>query len=332
MANPFVNELEIGTIVEGGVFLLAEWSLDTTKAGAPYLKAVLADKTGRIEARYWDVTEEVTSQLETGSGVRIDGSVEEYPPGSGKRQLRIDQLLPVAISDFGDFLPTAKRDLAEMRAELEQLLGGIQNPHLSALLQHMFSDEEFAATFTRAPAAMMYHHACIGGLLEHSLAVVRLCSFLSDEHPELDRDLLVTAALLHDVGKMTAYTAGPSLDFTDEGRLIDHLAAGVLIAQRAIDALEGFPEDLRNRLLHAILAHHGRPELGSPIVPKTLEAVALHHADWLDGSVRGFLDHVDREPISGGDWTRYSKMLETQLYRPSVQPLEQESDEEEIPF
>jgi len=162
--------------------------------------------------------------------------------------------------------------------------------------------------------------------------VVRLCSFLCVEHPEIDRDVLITAAILHDVGKTRAYTAGPILDFTDEGKLIDHLVEGALIVQRAIDSIEGFPKDLRNRLLHAILAHHGALERGSPVVPKTLEALALHHADWLDGSIRGFLDIVETEPISEAEWTQYSKMFKTELYRGAVERPEEVDAEEELPF
>jgi len=332
MAKLFVKDLKIGMTIEGEVFLLAESSLGETRAGSPYLRATLADKTGRIEARYWDVPADVVADLKVGYGVRIDGVVEEYPLGSGRRQVRIDHLEPVEILDLEDFLPRTKRDLAEMQGELRELCEGIENPYLSQLLDHIFSDQEFATTFSKAPAAKMYHHAYIGGLLEHSLAVVRLCSFLADEHQEIDRDLLLTAAILHDVGKTRAYTAGPILDFTDEGKLIDHLVEGALMVQGAVDSIEGFPQDLRNRLLHAVLAHHGALERGSPVVPKTLEALALHHADWLDGSIRGFLDVVESEPISEAEWTRYSKMLKTELYRGPIEAPQEVNLEDEIPF
>jgi len=332
MTRLFIKDLEIGMDIAGDVFLLAESSLDQTKAGSPYLKATLADRTGHIEARYWDVPAAIADQLVTGSGVWIHGVVEEYPRGSGQRQVRIERLAPVEILDLEDFLPVAKRDLAEMRRELRQLCQDIENPHLSRLLDRIFSDQEFDATFSKAPAAKMYHHACIGGLLEHTLAVVRLCSFVAGEHPEIDRDLLLTAAILHDVGKAKSYTALPTLDFTDEGRLIDHVVEGALMVQSAIDGLEGFPRELRNRLLHAILAHHGALERGSPVVPKTLEALALHHSDWLDGDTRGFLDAVESEPPSESGWTGYSKMFGTQLYPGSVEPPEEPEEEEDIPF
>lgn len=191
--------------------------------------------------------------------MRIDGIVEEYPLGSGQRQVRIDYLEPVEILDLEDFLPGTKRDLAEMQHELQQVCRSIENPYLFRLLDDIFSDPEVANTFSKAPAAKMYHHAYIGGLLEHSLTVVRLCSFLCDEHPEIDRNLLLTAAIFHDVGKTRAYTTGPLLDFTDEGKLIDHLVEGALIVQRAIDSIEDFPIDLRNRL------HHGQDVLRGDI-------------------------------------------------------------------
>ena len=329
MTKLFVKDLEIGMHIASEVFLLAESSVAETKTGSPYLKATLADRTGRLEARYWDLPTGIAHQLKVGTGIRIDGIVEEWPEGSGERQVRIERLVPVEIVHFEDFLATAKRDPEEMRAELRRVRESVENPYLSRLLDHMFSDEGFDAAFSKAPAAKLYHHACFGGLLEHTLSVVRLCSFVADEHPEIDRHLLVTAAILHDVGKTTAYTAGPVLDLTNEGRLIDHVVEGALMVQTAIDSIEGFPQGLRNLLLHAILAHHGALERGSPVVPKTLEAVALHHADWLDGSVRGFLDALESEPVSEDGWTGFARMFGTQLYTGSAEPAE---DEDEIPF
>jgi len=329
MARVPIKDLEIGRTISGQVYLLAESRVDKTRKGDPYLRATLADSTGRIEARSWNLTPELMEQLEVGSGVRIYGTVEEYPAGS--RQVRIERLQPVQILDFADFLPQAKRDQEEMRQELQQVRATIEDPYLSELLERMFSDEEFETTFSKAPAAKKYHHACIGGLLEHTLAVVRLCSFVADQHPEIDRDLLLTAAILHDVGKATSYTLGPILDLTDEGRLIDHVAQGALVVQTAIDGVEDFPQGLRNRLQHAILAHHGALERGSPVAPKTLEALALHHADWTDGDIRGFLDIVESEPISEDGWTGFARMFGTRLYA-GLREQSEDASEEEIPF
>jgi 3'-5' exoribonuclease len=330
MARVPIKDLEIRSTISGQVYLLAESRVDKTKKGDPYLRATLADSTGRIAARSWNLTPEMMDQLRVGSGVRIYGTVEEYPAGS--RQIRIERLQPVEIQDFSPFLPQSKRDREEMRQELQQVLVQIKHPYLSRLLDRLFGDEEFETTFSKAPAAKRYHHACIGGLLEHTLAVVRLCSFVAHEHPEIDRDLLLTAAILHDVGKATSYTQGPVLDRTDEGRLIDHVAQGALVVQTAIDGVEGFPQDLRNRLLHAILAHHGALERGSPVSPQTLEALALHHADWMNGDVRGFLDHVESEPPSADGWTGFSSMFGTRLYPGPAEPGEGDEEAEQLTF
>ena len=326
MARIPIKDLEIGRTISGQVYLLAESRVDRTRKGDPYLRATLADSTGRIEARSWNLTPEQMEQLEAGSGVRIYGTVEEYPAGS--RQVRIERLQPVQIKDFSPFLPQSKRDREEMRQELLQVRATIRNPYLSRLLDRLFDDEQFETTFSKAPAAKRYHHACIGGLLEHTLAVVKLCSFVAGQHPEIDRDLLLTAAILHDVGKATSYTQGPVLDRTDEGRLIDHVAQGALVVQTAIDGVEGFPQDLRNRLIHAILAHHGALERGSPVAPQTLEALALHHADWMDGDVRGFLDHVESEPPSADGWTGFSTMFGTRLYPGRAESREEDEEAE----
>jgi len=330
MARVSIKDLEIGRTISGQVYLLAESRVDKTRKGDPYLRATLADSTGRIAARFWDLTTELIDQLEVGSGLRVYGTVEEYPAGS--RQIRIERLQPVEIQDFSPFLPQAKRDREEMRQELLQVRATIHEPYLSRLLEHLFGDEKFETTFSKAPAAKRYHHACIGGLLEHTLAVVRLCSFVAKEHPEIDRDLLLTAAILHDVGKATSYTQGPVLDRTDEGRLIDHVAQGALVVQTAIDGVEGFPQDLRNRLIHAILAHHGALERGSPVAPQTLEALALHHADWMDGDVRGFLDHVQSEPPSADGWTGFSSMFGTRLYGGPAESPEEDEEAEQLAF
>jgi len=327
-----VRDLRDGTRLRGEVFVLLEKQLAQTKEGSLYLKAVLGDRTGRVEARYWDMPTQLYSSLEVGTGVQVDGTLTSYPPESGELQIHIDRITPAALEDLQEFLPRAKRPLADMVEELDELLREITDPHLSALLDVLLSEQSFRDIFLKAPAAKMYHHACIGGLLEHSLAVTNLCRHLCDRHPELNRDLLVTAALLHDVGKAFAYESTAGFNFTDEGRLVGHVVQGTLIVSEAIAKVKGFPSGLRVALLHAILAHHGALERGSPVTPKTLEAIGLHHADWLDGDLRGFMDHVETEPVTESEWTRYSRMFRTELYRGFVAREEDGVPEEEIPF
>lgn len=330
--NLFVRDLRDGTKLRGEVFALLEKQLAQTKDGSLYLKAVLGDRTGRVEARYWDVPTQLYSSLEAGTGVEVDGIVTMYPPESGELQIHIDRITLITLEDLQEFLPHAKRPLADMVEELDRLLQEVTDPHLSALLDILLSEQSSREIFFKAPAAKMYHHACIGGLLEHSLAVTNLCRYLCGRHPELNRNLLLTAALLHDVGKAFAYESTPGFNLTYEGRLVGHVVQGALIVNQAVARVEGFPSGLRVALLHAVLAHHCALERGSPVTPKTLEALALHHADWLDGDLRGFMDHVETEPVTESEWTRYSRMFRTELYRGFLAREEDEVAEEEIPL
>ncbi len=328
----FVRHLRDGTRLQGEVFVLLEKQLAQTREGSLYLKAVLGDRSGRVEARYWDVPTQLYSSLEVGTGVQVDGPVTMYPPESGELQIHIDKITPIALKDLQEFLPHAKRPLTDMAEELDQVVRDITDPHLSALLDVLFSEPSFRDIFFKAPAAKMYHHACIGGLLEHSLAVTNLCRYLCDRHPELNRDLLLSSALLHDVGKAFAYESTPGFNLTDEGRLVGHVVQGAIIVNEAVATVKGFPSGLGVALLHAVVAHHGAHERGSPVTPKTLEAIALHHADWLDGDLRGFMDHVETEPVTESEWTRYSRMFRTELHRGFFAREEDEVSEEEIPF
>jgi 3'-5' exoribonuclease len=199
--------------------------------------------------------------------------------------------------------------------ELQRLISSIKNPHLKALLKEILGTPEAQVEFFQAPAAKLYHHACVGGLLEHSLDIARQVHVVARRYPELDRDLVVTVALLHDIGKIESYERkGGMFDFTDVGRLLGHIYVGSARADRAISRIEGFPEELRLRVIHAILAHHGEMAKGSPVMPRTPEAIALHYADNLDGSLRGWVDHADRQPSKEAVWTSRSGMHDVELY------------------
>jgi 3'-5' exoribonuclease len=201
-----------------------------------------------------------------------------------------------------------------MVSELQRLISSIKDEYLRQLLKEVLGDPAFQERFFKAAAAKTYHHACVGGLLEHSLDVARQMVFVSKRYPELDRDLAATVALLHDVGKVDSYVLQGSFDLTDQGKLLGHIYIGAALVGRAIECIDGFPQELRMRVLHAILSHHGELAKGSPVTPRTPEAIALHHADTLDASVRGWVDHVDREPPNGEPWTSWSNMYDRELY------------------
>jgi 3'-5' exoribonuclease len=246
-----------------------------------------------------------------GQGVEVTGTVGEY---RGHPQLNVDRIDPAQITDVARFQPVATRPLDEMRAEFDGIRDSIENLDLDLLLTALFDDPDAYERFTTAPAAKRNHHACVGGLLEHTLAVTRYVLTACRMVTEIHRDLAVTAALLHDLGKVDSYDP-VSFDLTEQGRLWSHLYMGASRVEHVIDTLPGFDPELRKRLVHAILAHHGRLEHGSPVLPMTLEAILVQNADHLDSDVRGALDHLERTRGGGETFTEPSFMHDTRLYR-----------------
>jgi 3'-5' exoribonuclease len=307
-----VEELRVGERLHKAPFLLAAVDGATDRNGEKYLRLTLRDRTGDIEARYWRVPAGVADQLSAGGGVAVDGQVTEY---RGSLQVNVAHAFPCELEELGDYLPVARRSGQEMAAQLAQLRSEIQNAHLRGLLAEILDHPDFGGQFCLAPAAKTYHHACVGGLLEHSLDVAEQVSLTARRYPEkLDHDLAVTVALLHDVGKVDSYDLQGLFELTDVGKLLGHIYLGAARVERAIERIEGFPGELHLRVLHAILSHHGDLAKGSPVIPRTPEAVALHHADSLDGSLRGWVDHVDREASVDATWTPWSNMHGGELY------------------
>jgi 3'-5' exoribonuclease len=306
-----VSELRAGTALEKAPFLLAELQEATDRNGDAYLKMVLRDRSGDIQARYWRVPPEVTERLSVGSGIAVTGHVTEY---RGSAQVNVGAAFPYELDDMVDYMPVARRSEEEMVGELQRLISSIKEPSLRELLRQILGDVTFQKRFFRATAAKTFHHACVGGLLEHTLDVARQVVFVSQRYAEVDRDLAVTAAVLHDVGKVESYALTGDFDLTDEGKLLGHVYMSAALTDQAISHIEGFPKELRLRLLHAILASHGQPEKGSPVIPRTPEAIVLHYADESDAILRGWVDHVNRDAPSGVSWTSWSKMHDGELY------------------
>ena len=306
-----VHDLKPGTRVRDAVYLLAEKQVRMAKNGSQFLSARLRDATGEIEARFWDLPPGVADTLEAGQGVRISGEVTAF---QGRPQLRLDAIAPHVIQ-ARDFFPSSTLPLPALQARLEELVRSVADHWLRSLLERVLLEPDFLPRFVEAPAAREYHHAWLGGLVEHTLGVAALADAVAPLYPGVPRDLVVAGALLHDVGKVEAYEWEAAFRRSDEGRLLDHIYLGARRVERAIEELPGFPPELRYRILHAILSHHGSMEAGSPVLPQTLEAVALHLLDMLDADVRGFLDHVERHGTPGVAWTEYSKMFNVQLYQ-----------------
>jgi 3'-5' exoribonuclease len=309
----FVNRIKEGQAVEE-VFLVKDMSRAETRSGKPYLMLTLMDRTGEIGARLWENADAFLAICEPGSLVQVTGQGQAY---RGTLQLKIDNVLPVdkKEADMELFLHAAKTDIDEMAREITAMAHNVQDSFYRKLLLTFFRDSSFFVAFQHAPAAKAMHHAYLGGLLEHTLAVAKLAGLIADCYPALDRDLLMTGALLHDIGKTRelAFDAFP-FEYTVRGRLVGHLVIGIEMIQEKTKTIPGFPEEMATRLQHLILSHHGRYEFGSPALPMISEAFVLNFLDDLDAKLN-FMNRLEEQaPGPGYQWTDFQRTLERFLY------------------
>jgi 3'-5' exoribonuclease len=298
-----------------------------TRSGKPYIMVTLMDRTGEIPGRIWENADAFLDVCEPGNLVHVTGQAQAY---RGVLQLKIDNVLQTDKNnaDMGLFLQGSKNDIDKMALEITSLAQSVQEPFCRKLLLKFFSNSPFFTELQQAPAAKSMHHAYLGGLLEHTLAVSQLAILMADFYPALDRDLLLSGALLHDIGKTKelAFASFP-FDYTDRGRLVGHLVIGVEMVQDMINTIEDFPEDLATKLQHLILSHHGRYEFGSPTLPMLSEAFVLNFLDDLDAKLNflGRLEERASEP--GYQWTDFQRTLERFLYVKGRPHAEGESSE-----
>ena len=271
MKKVFIEQVTAGDTVDD-VFVLAEKTLARKRNGENYLNPTLADRTGRIKGVVWDNVEKTVQSVQSGDFVRLSGDVAEY---RGALQLVVKQLerCPPEAVDPADFLPATSRDVEQMFSRLTDLTAAMNDKELKDLFALYWADTQFVERFKKAPAAKQMHHAYLGGLLEHTLGVTRLADTIASFYPAIDRDLLLTGAILHDLGKLVefSYDSFP-YDYSDRGRLVGHMVLGIEMIQDRIKSLPGFPGETADRLKHLILSHHGRHEFGSPVLPMMLEA------------------------------------------------------------
>jgi 3'-5' exoribonuclease len=315
-----VREFADGVEVDA-VLLVREAEVRSRRNGGEYLKLTLGDRSGVVAAVVWEDIEPVIELARPGQAVRVCGRFarhERYGPQLTVRALQEPAPDRVRLEELLDGPP---RDADQMEADLRQLLATIQNPHLRGLLDRVFGAGSDAwAAYRVAPAAKYYHQAYRHGLLEHCLTVAQAVSAISATFPGIDRDVAVTGALLHDVGKLEAYTAEtPSIDLTDAGRLQGEIALGYFRVRSEIDGLESFPPDLGQAVLHIILSHHGALEHGSPVVPCTREATLVHMIDNLGGRLGSF-DRLEKELPDGTQWSGFDRAIGTGAFFASRQP------------
>jgi 3'-5' exoribonuclease len=309
----FVSEIRDREQVDS-VFLVKEKISALARNGKPYLTLHLMDKSGEIEGRVWENVEAFAAQFQKDGFIQIRSRATVY---LGKMQLIISDLSPVPdeLVRLADFLPEGDRDTEEMLVELRALVDSCGDGYIGRLLRTFFEDEELLELYRTAPAAKGMHHVYLGGLLEHSLAVARLVDTIMPLYPELDRDLLMAGALLHDVGKIKEMTYLRSFDYTDEGKLLGHITIGVEMVGTKIAAIEGFPLEQSMLLKHMLLSHHGQYEFGSPKRPKTIEATVLNYLDDLDSKINGIRTHMRKEPVSTSRWTAYHRLYDRYFYK-----------------
>jgi 3'-5' exoribonuclease len=294
-------------------FLVHEKEIRNTREGKAYLRLELGDRSGTIEARMWDQFELAAKDISRDDFVKVNARVEIY---RNKPQLSLQQLRlakPEEV-DLADFLPHTREDVGKLYAQLLEFAGSIGNPWLKKLVTGIISDPAIAAKYKRAPAAKVMHHAYLGGLLEHVIGLCGLAKQIAAHYPELDVDLLLTAAMLHDVGKLEELCFERAIGYTVEGQLLGHIVMELETVSKAMDAIEGFPANLKTVVQHMLISHHGQYEFGSPKLPMIREAMAFHYMDDLDSklaAVRAALAVDTGEP----EWSAYSGALGRKFLR-----------------
>lgn len=306
-------EIKAGHKIESTFMIRSKRLVSFRERPGYFLTLVLGDRTGQVDAVLWEGAEEFNRQCRKGDIVAISGEVREY---GGTLQINLNTISICREDDFAaaDFLPVTPRDRSEMYNSLKELAKKVNNVHLRNLLWEFFNDRVWEENFKSAPAAKLHHQAYLGGLLEHTLNVAMAADRLADLYPRLDRDLMITGAILHDVGKVEEYTFRKNIDFTDEGRLLGHILLGIQMVNSRIEKLPDFPRELRLKILHIIASHHGRYEWQSPKRPKFAEAAAIHHLDLLDTTLDMFFSATGKKSTDDSHWTDWVKSLERHIF------------------
>ena len=280
-------------------FLVLAKQQRTTRQNKPYLSLTLGDKKGQIEGRVWELGDpRIAKDFDRGDMVKVRGSVSRF---DDRAQLKVDQLRKALDSeaDKKDMLPATSRDVGELWRMLEASIASVTNPDLKRLLNALLTDAPIAQAFREAPAARQLHHAWLGGLLEHVISLLGLADRVAAHYPMLDRDLLVTGVILHDIGKIRELSWNTGFDYTVEGVLLGHIQMGVDLAEKTIAGLPGFPDRLRTLVLHMILSHHGKLEFGSPKLPMIPEALVLNFLDDLDAKMQAMASEFEKSAREG---------------------------------
>src|SRR5580658_10387790 len=289
-------------------FVVVSKQIKPKKTGEPYLALILGDRSGQVEAKMWDNVEEVLNAFDQDDFLKIKGLVNKY---KNRFQLTIHKLRKLGESEieFSDYLPKTTKNIDELWQTLAGFVASFQNPYLKSLLQAFMSDPEIAAPYRNAPAAKTLHHAYIGGLLDHVVSLFRSCDLVSRNYPQVNRDLLLTGAFLHDIGKIHELAYNRSFSYTTRGQLLGHMIIELEMLQAKLAMVPDFPVELKTLLEHLIISHHGQYEFGSPKLPMFPEALLLHYMDDLDSKMEAMRAQFEREADLESPWTSYNASL-----------------------
>jgi 3'-5' exoribonuclease len=268
-----------------------------------------------INAKVWDGFENFLSTASAGIIVKVKGQMEEF---NGTPQVKVNSIRVAEDEDkvnVSDFMPKSSRNFNKMVNELENRIANIKDDNLRTLVNKVLSGESYEK-YKHVPAGKAWHHAYVHGLLEHTLEIIRICDLMSDIHPDINRDLLVCGAILHDFGKTEELNYETNFDYTDKGKLLGHIVIAAIEIEKTVSGIKEFPTELKEQLLHLILSHQGKLEHASPVVPKTIEAIVLYHADELSAKTNAYKNAIKLDENKEGNWTRYQQLAGTDLFTP----------------
>ncbi len=310
----YINELHEGDNVTG-IYLCRQKNSAITKNGKEYENLTLSDKTGSISCKIWEPNSMGIGDFAVNDYIEIHGRVSTF---NGALQMAIDRAFRAQDGSFdpADYLPVSEKDPVRMLQQLDQYINSVQAPYFRLLLESIFVDNvQLREAFAKHSAAKSIHHGFVGGLLQHTLAVCDLCSFYAQQYSKINRDLLITAALCHDIGKLRELSSFPTNDYTNEGQLLGHIIIGIEMVAAKIREIKGFPRLKAEELLHCIAAHHGEYEYGSPKKPAIIEAVALNFADNTDAKIQAmtevFANNMNTDPAN--PWLGYNRIFDTNI-------------------
>ena len=312
----FINTVREGETIRG-IYLCKTKRTAETRNGKPYDNLLLQDKTGTLDGKIWDPNSGGIADYDEMDFVEVLGEVINY---NNNLQLNIKQLRKPYEDEYNpvDYMPTTEKSVDGMYEELLSYIGKVENTYLHQLLEYYFvKDEAFIKRFKNHSAAKSVHHGFAGGLLEHTLSILKMCEYYVSAYEILNRDLLYTAAIFHDIGKIKELSSFPENDYTDDGQLLGHIVIGVEMIGEGVRTIDGFPQKLVSELKHCVIAHHGELEYGSPKKPALAEAVALHYADATDAKMQT-LTEIFKEKEGNKDWLGYSRLFESNLRRSSI--------------